>query len=859
MKKLALIDGNSLFNRAFYATPVFSTASGQPTNAIFGFVKLLFKIIQDREPDYIICAFDLKAPTFRHKMYDDYKGTRHAMPDSLQVQVPLLKDLLRAMKIAIREQEGIEADDILGTISRKLGGEAHSYIYTGDRDSFQLVDESTDICFTVKGVSELKELNVANFKDETGLDSPGQVIDLKSLMGDTSDNIPGVPGVGDKTARDLIAKYGTLDNVYAHLGEIKGALHNKLEAGKESAYLSYQLSTIHRDCDVDICLDECATPQTYSQDVKELFREYEFKSLLGLKIFDEPAEATPLEEADEDTPKVANIETTDIGAVFEDPFKELYVDLQPDLARIYNGTKQCTYKLRIGLLDQNVTDPDDYKELLKRVFLDESHRIIVFDYKYVLHILQDYGITPKAAVDDLALIKYLCDFAPMQDSLSKVCAAYDIPADMSAYGISKIYAEYMGRMAKDDRLQALYENVEKPLTLVLFEMETKGVTVSPDMLDEMKAKYLQVQEDLQNRIYEQCGTTFNINSPSQLGQVLYDTFGITELKNKKTGKFSTKAETLEKYRDQYPVVQDVLDYRFYAKLISTYLDGLKDYATRSSDNVVHTSYNQTFTSTGRLSSSGPNLQNIPVRDEEGREIRRAFIPRQGRVFVNADYSQIELRLLAHCSGCKELIDAYNHGEDIHRLTASQVFGVPLEQVTKDMRSHAKAVNFGIIYGISEYGLSKQINVSVGDAHRYIEKYFETYSAVKDYMDSNVAFAKEHGYVETLTGRKRAIPELQSGNYTMRQFGERAAMNMPLQGTSADIIKIAMNNVSAGLKAAGCRADLILQVHDELVLEADEDVADKAAAILKDGMENAMSLKVPLTVEVHMGKDWFALK
>ncbi|MCD8295719.1 MAG: DNA polymerase I [Clostridia bacterium] len=856
MKKLALIDGNSLFNRAFYATPQFTTQSGQPTNAIYGFVKLLFKIIQDSDPDYLICAFDLKAPTFRHKMYDDYKGTRKGMPEPLQVQVPLLKDLLRAMNIAIREQEGIEADDILGTISRKEGGKAHSYIYTGDRDSFQLVDDSTDVCFTVKGVSDLRELNVSNFREETGLPEPKQIIDLKSLMGDTSDNIPGIPGVGEKTAMGLIQKYGSLDGVYENIDEIKGALRRKLEEGKDSAYLSYRLSTIRRDCDVDVNLEECVTPKKYSQDVKSLFKEYEFKSMLSLPIFDDP----PAEEHhEEEAVKTENVNTADVNRVFEDPYRELYVDLQAGLARIYNGTGQYTYRLRENILDEGSTDPEDFTELLKRVFLDESHRVIVFDYKNVLHLLKPYGITPKACVDDLALIKYLCDYAPMQDNLEKVCAANDIPADLSAYAVFRIYGEYMKKLSGDEKLQELYENVEKPLTLVLYDMETKGVTVSPDLLDTLKAKYGQIQEDLRNRIYLQCGKTFNINSPSQLGQVLYDTFGITELKNKKSGKFSTSADTLEKYKDKYPVIQDVLDYRFYAKIISTYLDGLKDYAVKSSDNVVHTTYNQMQTATGRLSSSGPNLQNIPVREEEGREIRRAFVPRPGRVFVNADYSQIELRLLAHCSGCKELIDAYNRGEDIHRLTASQVFGVPVEQVTKEMRSHAKAVNFGIIYGISDYGLSKSIDVSVAAARNYISRYFETYSAVKDYMDSNVAFAKEHGYVETLTGRKRSIPELQSSNYTMRQFGERAAMNMPLQGTSADIIKIAMNSVSRNLKASGCRADLLLQVHDELVLEADEDDADKAAAILKDGMENAMSLKVPLTVEVHMGKDWFALK
>ncbi len=859
MKKLALIDGNSLFNRAFYATPVFTTKSGMPTNAIFGFVKLLFKIMSDLEPDYILCAFDMTAPTFRHEMYDEYKATRKGMPEPLQEQVQPLKALLAAMNIAMCQQEGIEADDILGTISKRMEGDVHSYIYTGDRDSFQLVDEKTDVCFTVKGVSELRALSAENFVAEIGVE-PKQIIDMKALMGDTSDNIPGVAGIGEKTAKGLIQKYGSLDGVYENIDDIKGAMHNKLVAGRDSAYLSYTLSTIRRDCDVEIDLEKCVTPKKYGQDVKELFMEYEFKSLLAMPIF---------ETADEGDPNAHPAgwypENTDCRTLKEymsaRSHMQTFVDIRPQIIRIYDGRRQFTYQLKTSIYDTETSDEQQFAEVLSYLFTgaapDSGSPLIVYDYKAALHILGDYGITPTVCVDDLALMKYLCDYAPISGTLDDLCMKNDLKPDFSAYAISVLYGEYRAKLNEDEDLLKLYNDVEKPLTSVLYNMESKGVMVSPEILDVMKQRYNEVVNDLRSSIYDQCGTVFNINSPSQLGEVLYNKFNITELKKKTTGKFTTNAEMLEKYEDQYPVIKDVLRYRFYQKLISTYLDGMKPFI--GPDRVVHTTYNQMATSTGRLSSSDPNLQNIPVRDEEGKEIRRMFVPRPGCVFVDADYSQIELRLLAHCSGCKELIDAYNEGRDIHTLTASQVFGVPMEQVTPDMRRHAKAVNFGIIYGISEYGLSKNIGVSVADARKYISRYFEMYSAVKEYMDSNVKYAKENGYVKTLTGRKRAIPELKSGNYGLRQFGERAAMNMPLQGSSADIIKIAMNRVSARLKAEGVNAVLLLQVHDELMLEAKEEDAERAGIILREEMEHAMDLRVPLTVEVHTGYNWFELK
>lgn len=848
MEKLVLIDGNSLLNRAFYATPIFTTRSGMPTNAIFGFVKLLFKILDGDKPDYLIVAFDLKAPTFRHKMYTEYKATRKGMPDDLAAQLEPLKSLLKAMKVAMCSKEGLEADDVIGTLSAKF--DVHSYIYTGDRDSFQLVDDKTDVYYTKRGVSDLLKLNINNFKQETGL-SPSQIIDLKSLMGDKSDNIPGVPGIGEKTAYELLARFETLDGVYENLEELKGAVKTKLADNKDMAYLSYKLATIDRSCPIDIDIKDCVAPKKYDADVKRLFTEFEFNSLLGLDIFEDDVKTV---QEEKNYPEKIDCESYGDIADCLEKNSEFSIVLNESLLEIYADNKEYSLKIAGNLFGMNF---DDCVKVLRALFSNEKNKIITFGFKAVRHLLKNFDVDCKCDFEDIDLAKYLCDFNAANLNLKELCEYYLFDYEYSAFAVHELYKKYYEILKAENMLQ-LYEEIEKPLSSVLFDMEEAGVKVSVDMLDELSARFDGLATEYKNKVYQKCGCEFNLNSPSQLGEVLFSKLGLTEVKKAKTNKYTTGAEVLEKLKDKNPVVDDILKYRLYQKLRSTYLEGYKPLINKN-NSLVHTTYNQTITTTGRLSSTNPNLQNIPVREDEGREIRKIFIPRDGNVFIDADYSQIELRLLAHFSGCKELIEAYNSGTDIHSVTAAQVFGVPVEEVTAKMRREAKAVNFGIIYGLSDFGLSRNLNIPLATAKEYIEKYFATYSAVKDFMNSNVAFAKEHGYVSTLTGRKRIIPEIKSANYNIRQFGERAAMNMPLQGSSADIIKIAMNNVYKALKKQGLKTKLILQVHDELVLDAPEEEVEKAAGILKYEMENAVKLKVPLTVEVHTGKNWYDAK
>lgn len=849
MEKLVLIDGNSLLNRAYYATPVFTTRSGAPTNAIFGFVKLLFKLLDDEKPKYIIVAFDLKAPTFRHKMYEEYKATRKGMPDDLAAQVEPLKNLLSAMNVAVCSKESFEADDVIGTLSKKF--EVHSYIYTGDRDSFQLVDEKTDVYYTKRGVSDLLKLSTVNFKEETGI-TPSQIIDLKALMGDKSDNIPGVPGIGEKTAYELLARFGTLDEIYENIGYIKGSTREKLMNNRELAYLSYKLATIDRNCELDIELENCLAPEKYNAEVRKMFADFEFKSFLNLDIFDGVA------QADDESivyPEIVECKSyAQIqGALSDNNLFSIVTDGRS--ARIYVDKKQYNITIPADLINEGVS-ADDFKRILKDVFSNENNRVITFGCKEVRHILKNLGVEFKCAFDDVSLAKYLCDYNAATLDLKDLCEYYLYEYDYSAFAVYEFFDKYKARLEAEN-MTHLYEDIEKPLLNILFEMEETGVNVSYEMLETLGKRYEGLIAEYKTKICAACGCEFNVNSPAQLGDVLYNKLGITAVKKKKTGKYSTAADVLEKIKDEHPVVADILKYRLYQKLYSTYIEGFKPLI--KNERIIRTTFNQTTTTTGRLSSANPNLQNIPIREDEGRELRKIFVPSQGNVLIDADYSQIELRLLAHFSGCKELIDAYNNGIDIHAVTASQVFGVNIENVTPKMRREAKAVNFGIIYGISDFGLSRNLDIPLATAKEYIEKYFATYSAVKDYMNANVEFARANGYVSTLTGRKRVIPEINSSNFNLRQFGERAAMNMPLQGSSADIIKIAMINVCNALKKEGLKTKLILQVHDELVLDAPESEADRAAEILKYEMENAFKLSVPLTVEVHVGKNWYDAK
>lgn len=854
MKKLVLIDGNSLLNRAYYATKSLTTREGIPTNAVFGFTKLLLKIISDLHPDRLIVAFDLKAPTFRHKMYDEYKATRKPMPDDLAVQVGMLKELLHSMNIAMCEKEGFEADDLVGTLSHKFS-DVKSIIITGDKDSYQLIDEYTDVYLTKTGVSDLLKLTSENFVRQIGYE-PSRVIDMKALMGDSSDNIPGVPGIGEKTAFLLVSKYGDLNTIYEHLEEIGGSVRTKLENGKDSAYLSKKLATIDRNVPLDIELDECAVRMPFSQEARAQFLQLEFTSLLKMDIFEDPTEkALPL--VSQKTAELSVVQNKEEFCAAVKDEKIFSCVCRGDIYYLYFREKEYVLKPRITLLDEGL-DPSEIHSILKGLFGNKDLTVIAYGIKDLKHTLASAEIEVNCKFEDVSILKYLVDYTGKEDNLQYALQSYGFSDQTPAYGINMLY-KLLADKLHAEKLDFLYYDVELPLADVLFDMEQCGVKVDTSASALFETRYREEISRATAAVYEAAGETFNINSPAQLGRILFEKLGLPAPKKGKRGTYSTSADILEKLANDYEIVRDVLKCRHYQKLLSTYIDGFKPLIDPKTG-LVHTTYNQVQTSTGRLSSINPNLQNIPIRDDDGRELRKLFIARDAdHILLDADYSQIELRLLAHFSGCKELIEAYRTGMDIHALTASQVFGIPIDQVQPAQRREAKAVNFGIIYGISDFGLATNLNISTKQAGEYIRKYFDTYSDVKKYMDSNVRFARENGYVTTLLGRKRVIPEIKSSNYNIRSFGERAAMNMPLQGSSADIIKIAMINIFNRLKKEGFRSKLILQVHDELVIDALKEEKDAVSQILKFEMENAVRLSVPLVAEVHSGNNWYEAK
>lgn len=857
MDKLVLIDGNSLLNRAYYATPVFTAKNGQPTNGIFGFVKLLLKIIADKKPTYIAVAFDLHAPTFRHEMYSDYKAGRKPMPEDLVVQVPVLKELLRLMRIKICELQGYEADDVIGTLAKRFS--VQTYIYTGDRDSYQLVDDTTSVCFTRKGVSDILELTPDNFFEETGL-SPSQIIDLKALMGDKSDNIPGVPGIGEKSARALLEKYKTLDGVYERIEEIAGALGKKLAQHKDEAYFSRKLATIETLAPIDVSLGECVLRMPFPSSVRNKFAELDFRSMISLSVFEDENPETQA-ETDEETVSVEEVFPADVNeaiAVYENSSAEsVAFDWTDRGLRLYFGNgddREYVLPIKENLLDVGFFLPS-FVPLLEKLFQGKK-KLALYNSKEIRRRLSALDLPFTAPFEDASLMKYIAEGLPNTETLEFCLNYFSLPAQNRAYGIYRLVGIFSEKLSAEER--KLYEEVELPLSAVLFDMEQVGVSVDREILNEFSEKYNAEIKQLVEKIYLLAGKTFNLNSPVQLGEILFEKLKIGNgSKTKGKRNYSTTAEVLEKYADEYEIVRLILRYRQIQKLNSTYIEGFKPLI--SAENKVHTTYNQMNTATGRLSSTSPNLQNIPVRNEEGKELRKIFVASPGNVLIDADYSQIELRLLAHFSGCKELIEAYGKRLDIHAITASQVFGVAPEKVTPQMRRSAKAVNFGIIYGISAFGLGKDLGISTKRAQEYIDKYFETYSDVKKYMESNVEKAQRDGYITTLFGRRRMMNELKSSNHNVRAFGERAAMNMPLQGSSADIIKIAMIRVNKRLTEEGLKARLVLQVHDELVIDCPESEQDRAAEILKTEMENAVTLKVPLTVEVGIGKNWYNAK
>ncbi len=849
MDTLVLIDGNSLLNRAYYATGHLSTKDGTPTNAVFGFVKLLLKLIDSFSPDKLIVTFDLKAPTFRHKMYDGYKATRKPMPEDLAVQVGMLKELLASMKIAVCEKEGYEADDLIGTLSHAFA-DTKSIIVTGDRDAYQLVDDVTDVCLTKTGVSSLLHLNAENFASEIGY-MPAQVVEIKALMGDASDNIPGVAGIGEKTARLLIGQYGTVEEVYAHLGELRESLAKKLEEGRDSALLSRTLAIIDRNVPVRVEGD-CGVHLPFSEEVRRQFIQWEFSSLIKPELFAEAASSTREEKPAEREFVTPGGLRGMIGALHAaERFSAVY---SAERFHFCCGTKEYVVTIARTLLDEGVRE-GELCEALREIF--SGGTAILYGAKEFRHVLNRFDADLACRAEDVSLMKYLTDYTGKDDNLLLTLQNYGMDKEAPAFGVLRLYALFSEKLEAENML-SLYREIELPLTEVLYDMEKNGVKVDLAASARFEERYCEEIAGATADIYEQAGESFNINSPVQLGKILFEKLKLPSSKMSKRG-YSTSVEVLNKLKDRYTIVQDVLRCRHYQKLLSTYIDGFRPHVDPKTG-IVHTRYNQVQTTTGRLSSSNPNLQNIPIRNEDGRELRKLFVARaENRILIDADYSQIELRLLAHFSGCKELIEAYRSGQDIHALTASQVFGVPIDAVTKQQRTAAKAVNFGIIYGISDFGLASNLNIPTKQAGDYIHKYFDTYSDVKNYMDSNVAFAREHGYVCTLSGRKRVINEIRSSNFNIRSFGERAAMNMPLQGSSADIIKIAMINLFRRLRKEGLRSKLILQVHDELVVDAFEEEREEVERIIKEEMENAVALRVPLVAEVHCGKNWYEAK
>ena len=855
MEKLVLIDGNSLINRAFYAMPLLSTKDGVFTNAVYGFMNMFFKMTADINPAFVAVAFDLKEPTFRHKLYSDYKGTRKPMPEELRPQIILLKDLLKFMGVTVIEKPGSEADDIIGTIAKHT--KIQTVIFTGDKDSFQLVDDETEVHFTKRGITDTEIYNAENFTEKTGI-TPKQIIDLKALMGDSSDNIPGIPGVGEKTALDLLQTYGSVENLYENTDELKGKLQQKVVSGKDLAFLSKTLATIDCDCGVDTDVEKMRFYMPLSSAVKKRFMDLEFKSLYKK---DELFESSPTDQPS--IPETINSEikvitVQDLGelkAIFD--FEKTAFYLSQKTLYLCDGKVEYQVPIQENLLDLGF-NLSEVISVIAHVFTGKKP-LIVFNKKDLRHYLKNnFDVEITAPVEDLSLIKYVADFTGREESLISVLNDYDLSDKTPSASLFALYQTLETKLKELD-LVDLYRKVELPLSDVLFDMEVAGFKVDINALNSAGEKYRATLNALETEIRTLVDEpNLNVNSPMQLGNVIFEKLRLG--KGKKTSRgYSTTAEILESLEDKHPVISLILKYRQLQKLHSTYVEGFKPLINKNTG-LIHTSFNQTVTATGRLSSKEPNLQNIPVRDDEGKEIRKFFVPKSSeRILIGADYSQIELRLLAAFCGSESLINAFCDGKDVHASTASKVFGVPIEQVTSHQRSQAKAVNFGIIYGISEYGLAKNLKIENYQAREYIKSYFEQYPEVKSYMEQNVAFAKENGYAKTLLGRRRYIAELSSPNYNMRQFGERVAMNMPLQGSSADIIKLAMLGVNKRLKKEKLKSELILQIHDELIVDAFISEKDAVEKILVEEMENAVKLAVPLTVSVGGGKTWFDAK
>ena len=847
--KLMILDGNSIVNRAYYGVRMLNAPDGTPTNAVYGFLAILQRLLDANSPDALCVAFDLPAPTFRHRQYALYKAQRKPMPDDLAVQMPLLKDVLSAMGIKQLSAEGWEADDVLGTVAKLCEADGWDCeIVTGDRDSFQLITEKTDVLHvkTAKGQTETIDYDLKRFNDEYGF-APPLMVDLKALMGDASDNIPGVAGIGEKTALDLIRRFGTIESIYSNLDtlDIKDSVRKKLSAGEERARMSYELATISREAPVEL------RPADAAWNMENRPELYAALSRLGFRRFIDKWGLTPGESDTGSAEETAGVRVL--------PEKEISVSeltgriAQADYVSVLYGEDISALTICDGegiYSVSQLTAGEEWDAFTDALFSDRVRKVSHGVKDFMWHALAA-NITPRGFIFDTELAAYVLDPTESAYPVDRLAARHlggERPAAQAVYELYPVLDAKLSEAGGRD----LYYNIELPLCAVLADMERAGFLVDRAALAAYGDSMVSGINALQEEIWRYAGREFNINSPKQLGEVLFDELMLPAGKKTKTG-WSTNADVLEKLVGKHPIISDILDYRMLTKLKSTYADGL--IKVISPDGRIHTNFKMTVTATGRLSSTEPNLQNIPVRKELGSEIRKMFVAAPGCVLVDADYSQIELRLLAHISGDETMKNAFLTGEDIHAVTASQVFGIPLDEVTPQQRSHAKAVNFGIVYGISAFSLAQDIGVRPAEAKAYIDAYLEKYHGVREYMERVISEANANGYVETLFGRRRPLPELKSSNFNTRSFGERVARNMPIQGTAADIMKLAMVNAHRRIQAEGLRSRLILQVHDELIAECPEDEAEHVKALLEEEMSGAVQLDVPLTANAKIGHTW----
>ncbi len=874
MKRLLILDSNSILNRAFYGVRYLSAKDGTPTNAVYGFLNILLKLIKEQEPDYLCAAFDVHAPTFRHKRYEGYKAQRKPMPEGLAAQMPIAKEVLRAMGITILEKEGYEADDIIGTVARLCGEQEIScFIATGDKDDLQLASDRTRVILTVtkSGYNETVVYDGAAVKERYHV-TPDEFVDVKALMGDPSDNIPGVKGIGEKTAMSLIEKRHSIEYIYDHIDEIglKGAMLQKLKDGRDMAFMSKELATIDRNTPIEFSAEACAFSGFNNDNgLYDILKRLELNSIikkLNLSSGGGKTETLDIFEGcnfnywEEFGVLRTNGEAVAVVLNFDgDEIKNIaYGDYKNKFAAVFSG--------------------NDVENIAKQILEDESIPKIMFDAKEALVRLND-KIQIKNMTDDTAIAAYLVDPAKSAYTIENLAAEYfgveiekpeakqmslfdDDENDKSEYLAKCAVAlsalrERINKKIEENGQEKLYREIELPLVTVLAHLEINGFLVDDGQLKEFSEKLGEKIDVLTKEIYFLAGEEFNINSPKQLGVILFEKLELKPVKKTKTG-YATNADVLEKLRGKHPIINFILEYRQLTKLKSTYCDGLAAVVNPETHR-IHSVFTQTVTVTGRLSSTEPNLQNIPTRTELGREIRKMFVAKEGYTLVDADYSQIELRVLAHIANDETMINAFKNNEDIHAVTASQVLGIPLDEVTKEQRSSAKAVNFGIVYGIGEFSLSRDIHVGVKEAKAYIDAYLEKYHGVRKYMEDIKARAKRDGYVKTMMNRIRYIPELKSPNFNIRQFGERVALNTPIQGTAADIIKLAMVRVDERMIRENLKSRLILQVHDELIVEASEDEVEQVKTILSEEMQSAMKLKVPLKVDIEVGHSWYDAK